>query len=158
MWQVCRSVILPLFPEKVPRLRIPSSDETPLRMIILFPYKDPVLRGKIIESCVNILNVRKTCFYTIGTVHRKNTRPICDLSRRYLLSCGINDDNIYRDRYDKFPDCIMEVLKMIKFILPDTEMEINIAVSRDDMQKVMSYIRLINKSGMLDKRIQLFCN
>lgn len=152
------SCMVPLFPDKVPRLEYPQSNETPMRMIILFPYEDPVVRGEIIDSCASISNERKTCFYAIGSVQGNNTRPTCDLSRRYLLSCGIQDDNIYREQYDTFPDCIIEALNMINFVLPDTEMEIMIAVSREDMQKVLAYIRMANALGKLEQRIQLMCN
>jgi hypothetical protein len=152
------SCMVPLFSTKVPRLRYPLSNVTPMRMIILFPYSDPILRGEIIDACSSFSIEKQTFFYVIGTIQGRNLVPTCDLSRRYLLTCGINSYNINKSQYDIFPDCIFEVLNIIDFILPGREMELIIAVSKEDMSKVMQKIRLWNSEGKLKKKIQLMCN
>ena len=130
----------------------------PLRMFILFPYTDPIVRGEIVDNCFSVLGEYKACFYTIGGLQGQNTRATCDLSKRYLLTCGVEDDNISRNEYDNFPDCILEALNMIKFIFPDTEMQVFIAVQREDMRRVMDHIRLVNKLGMIDRKLYMICN
>jgi hypothetical protein len=152
------SCMVPLFPNKISRSICPKGNEMPLRMFVLFPYTDPIVRGEIVNNCFSVLGKYKACFYTIGGLQGHNTRATCDLSRRYLLTCGVEDDNISCIQYDEFPDCILEVLNMIKFILPETEMQVFIAVQREDMNRVMDYIRLANKLGIIDRKLCMICN
>lgn len=152
------SCMVPLFPTKVSRSICPKGDVLPLRMFILLPYTDPIVRGEIVDNCFRVLDGHKACFYTIGELDGKNTRASCDLSRRYLLTCGVENDNISSNKYDEFPDCILEALNMIKFILPDVEMQVFIAVQREDMNRIMNHIRLANKLGILDSKLYMICN
>lgn len=152
------SCMVPLFPNKISRSICPKGNEMPLRMFILFPYTDPIVRGEIIDNCFSVSGEHKTYFYTIGGLHGQNTSATCDLSTRYLLTCGVEDDNISRNQYDDFPDCILEALNMIKFIMPDIEMQVFIAVQREDMNRFMKHIRLANKLGMIDRKLCMICN
>ena len=152
------SCMVPLFPNKIYRSICPKSNNLPLCMFILLPYTDPIVRGEIIDSCFSVLGKYKAFFYIIGEIQGQNTRSTCDLSRRYLLTCGVEDNNISRNQCDKFPDCILEALNIIKFILPDTEMKVFIAVQREDMNRVMDHIRDINKLGILDHKLYMICN
>jgi hypothetical protein len=152
------SCMVPLFPTKAPRLRYSPSNATPIRMIILFPYNDPVLRGEIIDACFSFSVEKQTFFYVIGTVQGCNLASTCELTRRYLLTCGVKNNDITTSYYDIFPDCILEALDMIDFILPCKNIELIIAVSKKDMSKVMRKIRLWNSEGKLKKKVQLICN
>lgn len=152
------SCMVPLFPNQIPRLRFTESKNNPIRMIVLFPYENPILRGEILNSCFNLTTKCKTYFYTLGYIRGKNTSSTCELSKRYLLTCGIKKENIYTENYDTFPDCIMEILNMIKFIFPYTVVKIMFAIARYDMQKFMDYIRLNNAQRLSKQKIQLICN
>ena len=152
------SCMTPLFPDQICPPYFRQSTEPPIRMFILFPYDDPIIRGEIIDNCMDTAVNKKTCFYVLGNISGKNKRPTCDLSRRYLLGCGIPDYDIYRNTYDEFPDCIMETLSIIKSIMPNTEMSIYLAVAREDMNQVLGHIRLSNQLGMLDQKIRFICN
>lgn len=154
------SCMIPLFKDKIPRNIIKNKQnyQTGLRVIILLPYLNPILRGKIIESSLSITKQMKTIFYTIGDVKGKNLVPISELSKRYLLSCGINEENIYVSNYDK-KDCIIEAISMLEFFFQNINFqEIILAVSQKDMNKFLSLIRSYRLSGILKYKLQLLCN
>lgn len=152
------SCMVPLFANEAPRRLIPIGGKIPARMFIIYPYFDPVVRGEVIDSCIDICDDRQTYFYTFGKVQGCNTRPSCVLTKRYLLSCGIPNKNILHEQNDEFPDCIAAGLNMIEFILPDTRMDIWIAVARQDMNKVLGHIRFLNAENMKHQKIYLLCN
>ena len=152
------SCMVPLFVDTIPRTVYIKGTELPIFMFILFPCTDPVIRGELVDTCMNVAGTNRACFYTLGGKHGKNIENMCDLSKRYLLSCGVEDDDIYGNTYDEFPDCILESLNMIGFSMPDAVMKVFIAVQREDMGQTLGYIRLSKRLEIIDKNIRLLCN
>jgi hypothetical protein len=151
------SCMVPLFPDKICKTVVQGKGSTTF-MFILFPYTDPIVRGEIVDNCFSVVKDNRVCFYTIGGVYGNNTQSTCDLSRRYLLSCGVEDVNINRNQYDEFPDCIIEAMNMIDFLMPDTELKMFLGIQREDMNRVMNHIRLASKFSMFKHKLTLICN
>lgn len=152
------SCMVPLFPDKISRSIYTKSNQIPLHVFILFPYSDPIIRGKIIDNCFSINN-NKSFFYVIGGLHGKNTIPTCDLSKRYLLECGVKDDDIICNEYHNFSDCILEALNMIKFIIPENiQMKVIVLVQREDMSRVMNHIIIANKLKIINSKLSIICD
>lgn len=143
--------MIPLFSDTIPKSICYDGNTEPARVFMLFPYSNPIMRGKIIDNCFSIAKKYKSYFFVIGSKKGYN-------SKKYLLSCGVEDKNIICNQYDTFPDCILESLNMIKFMVPDTDMKIFIAVCRKDMNRVMSHIRLYRKTGLINIKLELICN
>jgi hypothetical protein len=150
--------MVPLFTDKICRSIKPKGDKNNIVIFILFPYSDPIIRGKIIDNCFSILGDRESIFYVLGDCHGQNTISTCYLSRRYLLTCEIEDKNIILSKYDEFPDCILDAFNMINFMFPDKKMTTYIGVSREDITKVMKHIRLIKTQKLIDKKVSLICD
>lgn len=146
------SCMVPLFSDKqsIPKY-IENKTSSLSFAFILFPYNDPILRGEIVDSCLNISKGEKVYFYALGKVQGMNRAPTCKLCKRYLLKHGFA--NIFTQEYDKFPDCIDEAVNMIKFSL-DPSVKILIGVEKKDMSSVMKHIRKMK----LTKQITLVCN
>lgn len=146
------SCMVPLFSDKqsIPKY-IENKTSSLSFAFILFPYDDPILRGEIVDSCLNISKGEKVYFYILGKIRGMNRVPTCKLSKRYLLKHGLA--NIFTQEYDKFPDCIDEAVNMIKFSL-DPSVKILIGIDRKDMSNVMKNIR----KKKLTKQITLICN
>lgn len=157
------SCMVPLFSDKIKRTLCPIVGiKNPLRIFILFPYKDPTVRGKIIDNCFNIADNHKLYFYTMGGVYGSNTNSISKLNRRYLLSRGVKDEDIYMNEYDNnedFDECIIEALNMIDFIISNKEIFLlYIGVESKDMSTTMNHIRKAKKSNKINRNIYLVCN
>lgn len=152
------SCMVPLFQDIISRTVYPKGRNFPAKMFILFPYSDPFVRGEIIDSCLTVVKDYKVYFYVMGEKKGMNSMITSDLNRRYLLSCGVEDNNIVRNQYDEFPDCIMEALNMINLLLPYVKMKTLLALKREDMNQVMTHIRMANSLGMIDCKFELICN
>jgi hypothetical protein len=150
--------MVPLFTDKICRSIQQKGRKNPIVIFILFPYTDPIIRGKIIDNCFSILGDRESNFYVLGDRQGQNTISTCYLSRRYLLTCGIEDKDIILSKYDEFPGCILDAFNMIKFIFQAREMTTYICVSREDITNVMKYIRLAKKHTSIDTKVSLICD
>lgn len=157
------SCMVPLFSDKIKHTLCPLGGiKDPLRIFILFPYKDPTVRGKIIDNCFNVAHNHKLYFYTMGGVYGSNKNSISKLNKRYLLSRGVKDEDIYVNEYDNdnenFDEYIIEALNMIDFIISNKEIFLYIGVETKDMSTVMNHIRKAKKSNKINRNIYLVCD
>ena len=152
--------MVPLFPTKIyPQYTINDSILLlPLQLFLIFPYSDPIIRGELLDRCLELKKDRKIYFCLFGNIYRKNTRATYNFSRDYLLECGIHSDDIICGIYDKFPECIQESLLLVEMALNTLSVELFIAVARDDMSQVMNHIRQSKNNLGFRKKIQLICN
>jgi hypothetical protein len=150
------SCMIPLFTDSVPRASFTQGDFL-MKFYILFPYADPVIRGTILDHCLAVSRSSRIFFYIMGNRQGQNAVPTYKLYQRYLRHCGVSSDDITVSQYDTFPDCIIEAINMINFVRPE-EKQIFIGVSTEDMNRVMSHIRLARDLGVINQRISLVCN
>lgn len=151
--------MVPLFSNKIyPQYTINNSTFLPPRLFLVFPYPDPILRGELLDNCLELKKNRKIYFCIIGGMYGHNTRATYNFSRDYLLECGIHSDDIMCGIYDKFPECIDESLLLIEMCLGNLDVELIIAIARDDMSRVMTHIRQCRNNLGFHKKIQLICS
>lgn len=129
------------------------------KMFILFPYSDPVIRGKIIDACRNISHEfqsypHDTHFCVVGSRHRGNKTKTSILTTRYLLKIGIPRKNIINSVTSKFPNNILDSLDVINFLHPNTPMDIYLGVKSQEVSLYMTHIRLWNKLGLLTNKVR----
>jgi len=128
------------------------------KVFFIFPRcNDPFIRGKIIDACFEAAAEREMFFYLIGCIYGINKIKTSILTKRYLLSCGVEDKNIVCDGEDQGHDWLVEAINMIKFITPDEDPEILIAVDRELMKVLMNYIRSEKAAGRIDKKVRIIC-
>ena len=149
--------MVPLFSDKVIRNVKPICNSKS-KVFFIFPRCiDPFIRGKIIDTCFEAANEREMFFYLIGCIYGINKIKTSKLTKRYLLSCGVEDKNIICDKEDQGHGWLVEAINMIKFITPDEDPEILIAVDRELMKVLMNYIRSEKASGRIDKKVRIIC-
>lgn len=150
--------MVPLYKESPTKHLIDVKESKTIRVFILLPYTDPIIRGEIINNCINASKNKHFCFLVMGGQKGLNIRDSCVLTRRYLLSCGVADKDIILNQYDEFPDCIIEAVTIIDMFYEDTELFLG--VSRDEIGKASRYVRLIHQMDMIPikRRFQFICN
>lgn len=136
----------------------PNGNESPTRVFIVFPYNDPITRGEMIDSCINICEKRNIYFYALGKLYGRNKLTTADLNKRYLLSIGVKPENVLTSQNDDFPDCIMDIINMVDLFLQNSIVEIWIVVARDDMNQILRHIRLLKQNSELKRKVYLLCN
>lgn len=128
------------------------------KVFFIFPRCiDPFMRGKIIDTCFEAAAEREMFFYLIGYIYGINKIKTSKLTKRYLLSCGVEDKNIVCDEEDQGHGWLVEAINMIKFIIPDEDPEILIAVDKELMKVLMNYIRFEKASGRINKKVRIIC-
>jgi hypothetical protein len=152
------SCMEPLFPETcfLPKdVKISSH----CRIFLVLPYYDPILRGEILKQCVNTAKNHYCLYLLTGNRYGKNKETTSTLMKRYLLSTGVRSENINKSKYDKFPDSILESLKILPFILNIDHYvtcDLFIACSSYDIHEVMTFSR-DSRIGK-DIKIQFLCD
>ena len=148
--------MVPLFSDTVTRIKPIHNSKS--KVFFIFPRCiDPFIRGKIIDTCFEASDVREMFFYLIGYIYVINKIKTSNLTKRYLLSCGVEDKNIICDEEDQGHGWLVEAINMIKFITPDEDPEILIAVDRELMNVLMNYIRFEKAAGRIDKKVRIIC-
>ena len=151
--------MVPLFSDVIPRSVKPTGNSQPGIFFIFPSCVDPFIRGKIIDNCFDAAGNREISFYLFGDNHHGiNKIKTSELSRRYLLSCGVEDKNIVCSQEGQTKDWLLEAIDMIKFITSDGEEEIVIAVNRDSVNMFMNYIRSEKFFGRIDKKVRIICD
>ena len=123
--------------------RISPSLQTKIRVFIVMPYNNPIIRGEILDACISLLHDNNYLFLLIGDQFGKNKTSTSTLMKRYLLSSGIPSNNISKSLYDHYPDSIIEAFDILPFLL-DVGVSIEtiyIASLSADMKKNMNFIR-----------------
>jgi hypothetical protein len=151
------SCMIPLFQESVPRYNFINRQGVSDDMFILLPYLDPIIRGKIADSCMNTLKDRPGIFVCVGGKQKQNIMKVGDLYRRYLLSCGVNSEDIIIHEYDELPDLIIDVLTILDMIT-EKSTRVFIGVDRRDMSDILNYIRVSRAMGLITRKIQFICD
>ena len=150
--------MVPLFSDTVTRIVKPICNSKS-KVFFIFPRCiDPFMRGKIIDTCFEAAAEREMFFYLIGYIYGINKIKTSKLTKRYLLSCGVEDKNIICDEENQGHGWLVEAINMIKFITPDEDPEILIAVDRDLMNVLMNYIRSEKASGRINKKVRIICS
>ena len=149
--------MVPVFSDTVTR-SVKQICNSKSKVFFIFPRcNDPFMRGKIIDTCFEAAADREMFFYLIGCIYGINRIKTSNLTKRYLRSCGVEDKNIVCDGEDQGHDWLFEAIKMIKFITPDENPEILIAVDRELMKVLINYIRSEKASGRIDKKVRIIC-
>jgi len=155
------SCMVPLFSESIKRSLSPKGVIYPGIIFIITPFTDPVIRGKIINICFDSADGRITFFYLMGGGGHKIQENLtsCELTKRYLLSCKVEDKNIICGDEDcKDLTCIKEAINMVNFLCNSGNEEIIIAVNRLDLKEIMNYIRFEKSLGLISKKVRLICD
>ena len=135
------------------RKKIPTNNlSNNTRIFIVNPYPDPILRGKLIDSCLDMIKNHKPMFILIGDKHGNNKESTSTLMSRYLLSLGVNSNIITKSLYDKFVDSIPEALTVATLTMPsDSNYDIFIACASTHMKLILSLLPKTNR------KIQCIC-
>ena len=149
--------MVPVFSDTIPRTVKPTCNSQ-IRVFFICPScADPFMRGKIIDTCFDAAGEREMSFYLIGGTYGINRIKTCDLMRRYLLSCGVEDKNIVCDGADHGQGWLVEAINMVKFYTSGGDEEIVIAVDRDSMNIFTNYMRSEKAVGRIDKKVRIIC-
>ena len=149
------SCMVPLFSDQIQRSVKPSGNSQPGVFFIFTDCVDPFMRGKIIDNCFEATGDREISFYLLGSNYGINRLKTCDLSRRYLLSCGVEDKNIICCGEGQNQGWLIEAINMIKFVTGNGEQEIVIAVNRESINMFMNYIRSEKAFGRIDRKVRI---
>jgi len=108
--------------------------ETLSKIFIVFPYENPVLRGRILDECISRIGKNRYFFILIG-------KKISTFMKRYLLKNNIDSSCIYKNHCDSFPDSLTEsfVIMSTAGYNHESGSKIFIALSINDIREVMCY-------------------
>jgi len=149
----------PLFTDEIPRSVCPVTTHNKTRVFVLLPYLSPVVRGELVDRCLTMISNETTgVFFTMGKNKGSNVKSTCDLYRRYLLTCGVEDSNINKTEYDEFPDCISETLVFVDLIVGSVDHDIYMCVSTEEIGNLLNCVKLLTKLGMLKTPVKFICN
>lgn len=126
-----------------------------IRVFILLPIIDPIVRGEIIDNCIDYCKGFHAYFLTIGNKYGLNSKNTSNITRRNLLSYKIPDSNIFINHYYEYPDCIIESIKIVDNICKPHE--IYIGVNRERISEVLTFIKLIRNLGLCNIKIKFIC-
>jgi hypothetical protein len=138
--------------------KIPENLQKHYRVFIIFPYQNPVLRGKLLDECILYAKTYTPLFILIGDVYGKNKIATSTLMKRYLVKCGVSTRYIIKTLCDNFPDSIIESLEILPFIFDlnnQNEYDLVIASVSSDIRKVMEFVR--EKKLSKQTRFQYVC-
>ena len=143
---------VPLFDYTPRRKKIYISRGDEVKTIfVLAPYDDPILRGKLIDKCVE---VSATCgggsaFVTFRKFFGGDRVSSGTLSLRYLMKIGVSKEDVFSMEEPEFPRCVDEVLSTLPLMFGE-DIVIYFALSVDDMSR---YSRLCReRRGGLETR------
>ena len=158
------SCMTPLFKEKVKKTLIPSNDSDHCRVFIVTPYNNPIIRGRILDSCISLIKNHNYLFILIGDRYGNNKESSSNLMSRYLSSRGSNKDNIFKNDFDQFPDSIVESAVFLSVIINTIRhitFDVFFACSSMDIHKVMCFVRdnseVIDNICNYESKYQFIC-
>jgi hypothetical protein len=149
--------MIPLFPDIVPKKLYNTNNKTKLiKLFIILPCTNPIIRGELIEKCIESCEEDQGYFFPIGYRNEGFVRPNpFNITKRNLLSNNIPECNIFIKEYDEFPECILEVLNTIdSFCKPDN---IYIGVERESIGNVLFFSRVIHQFEITNKKLGFIC-
>lgn len=144
--------MVPLYKEALIKNIINMNNSNDMRMFILMSYSDPIIRGEIIDNCINAFQNKYACFLIIEGEKDNNAL----LTKRYLISRGVKNKDIIINQYNEFPDCIIEAITIINMLYDCAD--IFLGVSRDEICNVSKNIKLLHNIISIKKRFHFICN
>jgi hypothetical protein len=138
------SSMKPLFQKKVLPFAEPVLKKD-VRVFIVIPYVNPVLRGKILESCISLIKCYTPLFVLNGGVYGRNKDSTNTLMKRYLRVRGVKDQYINKFPYNNYPECISETLELLPFMVPPNQ-KINIVIggASSELREIINFVKKIN--------------
>jgi hypothetical protein len=153
------SCMLPLFSGNIPRSVYPRATNESTKVFILLPYSSPITRGELVDRCMSMISDKTTgLFFAVGKIYGCNHKSTCDLYRRYLLSCGVEDHNINKINKCEYPECITESLVFVDLITGGLKSNIYLCVSNTDMGMLLNYVKYLKKSNLIHTDVKFLCN
>jgi hypothetical protein len=153
------SCMLPLFNVNIPRCVYPHTTNESTRVFILLPYLSPITRGELVDRCMTMISYQTSgLFFSVGKINGCNHKSTGDLYRRYLISCGVEDDNIYKINHNEYPYCITEALVFVDLITGGLQSDIYLCVSNKDMGKILDYVKFLKKANLIHTDVKFLCN
>lgn len=133
-----------LFPDIISKsIYTPTSIDS--TYVILLADKDPLVRGSMIDRCLDISNGKYMKFHIFDMDPLKTT---CILTKRYLLAKGIKDVNI------TISENVLE--SILSVLLSSNYPRVIISVNSSKIQNLARYIRIQRKNtGLITKVIFL---
>lgn len=133
--------------------KLPCNDfSNSTRIFIINPYLDPILRGKLLDSCLYFIKDHTPMFILIGDKYGNNKESTSTLMSRYLLSKGVAKTFITKSLHDKSLESIGEALTVATLMISNNRnYDIFIACASKHMKLVLSLLPKTNK------RIQCVC-
>ena len=136
--------MVPLFEDTIPRNIYNVNDSTFVRLFIMLPCTNPIVRGEIINKCINICANTQIFFNVMGT------KRTCDITQKHLLYSGIPANNIYVNKNYEYPDSIIEALTITDIFCEPNE--IYLCSSSSEIHNLLDISRLIHKLKITDKK------
>lgn len=131
-------------------------------IFIILPCNDPMIRGEIINNCIEATRATDyrgpvfPIFYLLGGIKSPNTKSLCSITRKYLISIGIEVEYIYTDKNDIFPLCINNAISNISELFKYETYKIFICLSNKIIQKSLVHIRKKYRNSI--HNIRFICN
>lgn len=122
------------------------------KVCVVLPYKDPVLRGKILDACLELGANNK--FILLGDKQGKNLDSTSTLMSRYLLTRSVESSRLIKSCQDQLPDCILETIAIID-MMGIEDYILAIGVSSEDINDLSTVVRTWRKGGVLDENMKL---
>lgn len=115
---------------------------------IIFPYCDPVNRGKLLEE---VMEYGPSYFVVIGDSYRNNKDSTACLMRRFLLSRKVASENIIKLRQNNNTESILDAVALVNLFL-NKPYDIVIACRNEHIRNIAKTIRIWKKRNILQKR------
>lgn len=126
--------------KNIKKIAIPKIISTKLRLFVIFPYLNPITRGKILDTCISMIKNYNPIFILTGNAYGKNIASTKSLMKRYLLSQGISNNNLIKTSFDislDNPELVPALLSNYK----DLDCDVFIASKSKDMYYLMDSYR-----------------
>ena len=136
----------------------PTNLSSNCRIFIVLPHKNPIIRGKILNQCIDMTKEHTPLYLLIGDKYGHNKETTSTLMKRYLLLSGVKSDNINKSICDKFPDSLIEAFEILPLMLNLSQFDLFIACSSDDICEVMSFVRDTQVGKKMCKKMQFICD
>lgn len=120
---------------------------------IIFPYSDPVNRGKLLEE---VIEYGPSYFVVIGNSYRNNKDSTACLMRRFLLSRKVPSENIIKLRQNNNTESILDAVALVNVFLNKPYNTV-IACRNEHIKNIAKTVRIWKKQNILKHKVYYIC-
>lgn len=119
---------------------------------IVFPYSDPVTRGKLLEE---VIHYGPSYFVVIGDSYRNNKDSTACLMKRFLLSRKVSEKCIIKLRQKNNTESILDAVALLQTYL-NTPFDIVIACGNEHIRNIAKTVRIWKRRNILHQKRKVY--